>query len=331
MKVPVSIVIPVHNGCELLRQLLASISRQSVEALEVIEVDNGSTDRAPEIASRMGARVIAMGRNAGFAAAVNRGIQEAKGEGIALVNSDVELDSRWLEILWGGAEASGLGTGFATGKILQAGSEEILDGAFDLICRGGCAWRAGAGRPPSTLPVPESIRFCSATAVIYRASVFQTVGLFEETFDSYLEDIDFGLRCAVAQVPGWYLPDAVCRHHGSATFGRWSPRVVRLLARNQVFLIARHYPRELIFRWLWPILLAQSLWGGLALRHGGGLAYLHGKLEGLIRFAAVRRAASQDTALEPVIVESERHLYQLQSRTGFDAYWKLYFRLAGPK
>ena len=233
----------------------------------------------------------------------------------------------WLEILWGGTEASGLATGFATGRILQAGSPETLDGAYDLICRGGCAWRAGAGRPASTLPAAEPIRFCSATAVIYRASVFQTVGLFEETFDSYLEDMDFGLRCAAAQIAGWYFPDAVCRHHGSATFGRWSPRVVRLIARNQVFLIARHYPRKLILSWLWPILLAQSLWGGLALRHGCGLAYLRGKVEGLMRFAAARRAVSQDAGLESIIVESERHLYQLQSRTGFDAYWKFYFRL----
>jgi GT2 family glycosyltransferase len=327
VKVSVSIVIPVHNGCELLTRLLASISRQSVEPLEVIVVDNGSTDSAPEVASRLGARVIAMGRNTGFAAAVNRGIQEAKGEGIALVNSDVELDSRWLEILWEGARSSG----FATGKILQAGSQEILDGAYDLICRGGCAWRAGAGRPASTLPVPESIRFCSATAVIYRASVFQTVGLFEETFDSYLEDMDFGLRCAAAQIAGWYFPEAVCWHHGSATFGRWSPRVVHLIARNQVFLIARHYPRELIFQWFWPILVAHSLWGGLALRHACGSAYLLGKLEGLFRFAAVRRAVPQKAALETVIAESERHLYQLQFRTGFDAYWRLYFRLAGSR
>ena len=56
------------------------------------------------------------------------------------------------------------------------------------------------------LAAPEPIRFCSATAVIYRASVFQTVGLFEETFDSYLEDVDFGLRCALPPESGWYFP-----------------------------------------------------------------------------------------------------------------------------
>ncbi len=325
MTVPVSIVIPVHNGCELLRRLLVSISRQTVEPLEVIVVDNGSTDNAPEVAAQMGAQIIAMGRNAGFAAAVNRGIKKAKGEGIALINSDVELDSRWLETLW----SSTGDRSFATGKILQAGSLETLDGAYDLICRGGCGWRAGAGRPASSLPAREQIRFCPATAVIYHASVFRTVGLFAETFDSYLEDVDFGLRCAAADLAGWYFPDAICWHRGSATFGRWSPKVVRLIARNQVFLIARHYPRALILRWLWPILVAQSLWGGLALRHGCGLAYLLGKVQGLLRFPSIRRTATQTAALQPVIEESERQIHHLQSQTGFDAYWKLYFRLAG--
>ncbi len=329
MTAPVSIVIPVHNGSEMLRQLLFSISRQTLQPLEVIVVDNGSTDDAPEVAARMGARILAMGRNAGFAAAVNRGIERAKGEGIALINCDVELDSRWLEVLWDRASAGG----FATGKILQAGSADTLDGTldgcYDLVSRGGCAWRAGAGRPATTMPSPQLISFCSATAALYHASVFRKVGRFAEEFDSYLEDVDFGMRCAQADIQGWYLPDALCRHHGSATFGRWSPQVVRLIARNQLFLIARHYPRALIFRWWWPILVAQSLWGGVALRHGCGLSWLRGKFEGLLRFGAIRRATAQANGLEKVIAESEREIFAIQSRDGFDAYWRIYFKLAG--
>ena len=213
---------------------------------------------------------------------------------------------------------------FATGKILQHGSDTMLDGSFDLICRGGCSWRACA---PSDSPQP--IQFCSATAAIYRADLFTKIGLFEETFESYLEDVDFGLRCAAAGRKGGYFPDAVCWHHGSATLGRWNSRVVRLIARNQVFLLARHYPRELIRRWLWPIVVAQLLWGGLAFRHGSGIAWARGKVEGLRRFSTVRRAAATSSGLAPMITESECQIYRLQSETGFDTYWKLYFRLVG--
>ena len=329
MNVPVSIVIPVYNGRKLLEQLLDSISRQTATPLEVIVVDNGSSDGAPESARRAGARVIELRRNLGFAPAVNRGIREARGEGIAIVNSDVELDNVWLERLWRGVSENALS--FATGKILQRESPDILDGSYDLICRAACSWRAGAGQLASALPETlHPIRFCSATAAIFRTDIFQTVGLFEETFESYLEDVDFGLRCALAGRTGAYLPDAVCWHRGSATFGRWHAHVVRLIARNQVLLIARYYSTDLIRRWLWPIVVGHLLWGGLAVRHRCGTAWLRGKMQGLRRFPAIRRLAAQNhSRLESIVIQSEREIHELQSKNGFDAYWKLYFRLTG--
>ena len=328
MSLPVSIVIPVHNGRDLLEKLLASIHRQTAAPLEVIVVDNGSTDGAAACARLAGAKVIEMGRNCGFAAAVNRGIREARGEGVALINSDVELDSLWLEALWNAARAHGWD--FATGKILQAGPGDLMDGSFDLISRGACSWRAGAGRPASEFAeAAREVRFCSATAAIYLSELFRSVGLFEEAFESYLEDVDFGLRCAAAGRKGGYFPMAKCRHRGSATLGRWNPRVVRLLARNQVWLVARHYSPQLTRRWLWPIVVGQLLWGTLALRHGCAIAWLRGKTEGLVGFRAVRQAAPTCSELAPVIAESEREIHRLQSPAGGDAYWRFYFRFAG--
>lgn len=324
MTVPVSIVIPVHNGRELLETLLVSIASQTAAPLEIIVVDNASTDGAPDAARRAGARVIPMGRNTGFAAAVNRGIQESRGEAIALINSDVELDPIWLEHLWSALAKSP--SSFAAGKILQHACPEILDGAYDLICRGACSWRAGAGHSGSTLSAPAPIQLCSATAALYRATLFQTIGLFDERFESYLEDVDLGLRAAAANLSGIYVPDAICSHRGSATLGRWSPQTVRLIARNQLYLIARHYPGALILRWLWPILVAQILWGVLALRHGRFFSWLKGKSDGIIRFRAIRRPAAP---IASTIITSECEIYRLQSASGFDAYWKLYFFLTG--
>jgi len=87
----ITAIVPVWNGRELLERLLASVEAQTEAAAELLVVDNGSTDGAPELARERGARVIPMGRNAGFAAAVNRGIRESRGEWIAVLNSDVEL------------------------------------------------------------------------------------------------------------------------------------------------------------------------------------------------------------------------------------------------
>src|SRR6202044_1100045 len=95
-------------------------------ASELIVIDNGSTDGAPELARQRGARVIAMGRNAGFAAAVNRGIRESRAEWIAVLNSDVELAPDYFATLVG-PRAAGDNAWFATGKILSAASPGRID------------------------------------------------------------------------------------------------------------------------------------------------------------------------------------------------------------
>ena len=80
----ISAIVPVWNGRDLLARLLDSLDAQTLRAAELLIVDNGSTDGAADVARAHGARVISMGRNAGFAAAVNRGIREASGLGTEL-------------------------------------------------------------------------------------------------------------------------------------------------------------------------------------------------------------------------------------------------------
>ena len=159
--------------------------------------------------------------------------------------------------------------------------------------------------------------------------MFERVGLLDERFESYLEDVDFGLRCAAKGYGGAYVPEAVAYHAGSATLGAWSPEMVRRLSRNQLWLVAKHYPRRWVGRYGWPVLVAQAMWGLLATRHGAGPAWMRGKLEGLRQFKAMRPpggGAAQD-GVESVVVESERELFALQLQTGFDLFWRLYFAL----
>jgi len=313
----ISVVIPVWNGRDYLERLLATIAAQTSPAGELIAVDNGSRDDAPEVARRAGARVISMGRNAGFAAAVNRGIRESRGDWIAVLNSDVELAPDYFEQL---LKTSGW---FATGRILSAADPGLIDATFDATCRGGTTWRVGSGRPDGPLfRTPRTIWSPPWTAALFRAGLFEKVGMLEESFESYLEDVDFGLRCVKAKCSGEYLPDAVARHHGSASRGRWHPETVRLIARNQVLLVARHLPERKIPAWI-----AQLLWGAVALRHGVGLAWFRGKLQGLRQYPAARsKYRSNDSELlEPVLSTYEALIRELQNKTGPELYWKLYF------
>jgi hypothetical protein len=320
----VTVVIPNWNRRDLLERLIGRLRAQTHPAADVVVVDNGSADGSAEAARRAGARVLEMGRNAGFAAAVNRGIAETRTELVAVVNNDVEPDVDWLARL---VEAlADPEAWFACGKLLSAARPGTLDGAYDTLSRGGCAWRAGSGRTDGELwNKPTSICFAPFTAALFRTALFARVGPLDERFESYLEDVDFCLRAARQGCRGVYVPAAVAAHQGSATLGRWHPDVVARISRNQVLLVAKHYSGRDLRRYGWAVLIGQALWGGVALAHGRPLAFLRGKLQGLAMARALRREAG--APLGDILEQSEAEIRRLQRAAGFDLYWRLYFAL----
>ena len=269
----ITAVIPVFNRADLLERLLLSIRAQTLAFREVLVVDNASSDGAPALARRFGCTVIEMGENAGFSRAVNRGWRAAASAWVAILNSDVELARDWAERLLASSEKAA----FATGKILDARNRTSIDGTYDLLSRGACAWRAGHGEKSAQQETPSPIAIAPGTACLFRRNVLEHLRGFDESFGSYLEDIDLGLRCLRESFGGIYVPGAVAWHHGSATLGRWNPGVVRLISRNQLLLVSRHYDRALFRACLWQILTGQLLWGVLAFRHGAGFAWAAGK------------------------------------------------------
>ena len=317
-------VIPTWNRRDLLLNLFQSLGAQTRPFDEIIVVDNGSTDDSAELAERAGAKVLPMGRNVGFAAAVNRGIEAARTDWVAILNNDVTFEPDWLEKLLTAPEDAW----FATGKILQAGDTSLLDGAFDEISRGACASRCGFGKPEAPMwNQARRIRFAPMTAAIFRRQLFRDLGGLDEIFGSYMEDVDFGLRCAMTGREGSYVPSAVAYHRGSATLGGWSKDTVWRIARNQVLLAAKHFqgqPR-------WPILAGQLLWGLLALRHGRGVAFLRGKLAGIRDARRMERVSTNEYTskdLAEVLEASEANILALARETGFDSYWRAYFWLS---
>lgn len=327
----VAIIIPTWNRASLLALALEKLARQTFPVQRIIVVDNGSTDESVAVAKRAGAEVISLAANAGFAAAVNRGIREAAGmEWICVLNNDVTLEPDWLAQIMGKLAAGE--SWFATGKLLDAQARDRIEGSFDAVCRGGCAWRCGHGRLDSPLwNQPRTMQLAPLTAAVFRTATFDRVGLLDESFESYLEDVDFGLRCATAGLSGLYVPEAVAYHQGSATLGRWHPDTVRKIARNQLLLVAKHYPQNWVLRYGWQVFVAQGLWGFIALRHGALVSYLAGKVEGLRQFREVRGKPCANFPaighLPQILEKSEREIREIQRLTGFDLYWRLYFAL----
>jgi hypothetical protein len=301
----------------------------------VLVVDNGSSDESRACARRHGAEVLALDRNYGFAIAVNRGVENSQEPLVAIVNNDVELMPDWLANLSHALDESG--ADYACGKMYRRGSENVLDGTFDLLAASGCAWRCGSGRPDAEVwNRRRQIRFAPMTAAVFRREIFLTVGRLDEDFESYLEDVDFGLRCALAGRTGVYEPRATAVHWGSATLGVWRAGPVRLISRNQVLLLAKHFPEDWLLRYGWRVLAGQLLWGLLALKHRSGLAYLQGKWAGVRSARAHRpssaprgRPAETKVGLDEILKASEEEIHSLQRESGFDSYWRAYFALTG--
>jgi GT2 family glycosyltransferase len=325
----IAAVVPVWNGRDLLAKLLDTLDAQTLRIDELLVVDNGSSDGAPELAHARGARVIPMGHNAGFAAAVNRGIRESRTDQVAVLNSDVELEPDYLAAL---AALVVRQTWFATGKILAARErpKRFIDGTYDALCRGGTSRRIGHARPDGPIfSTPQSIYSPPWTAVLFRTELFSHVGLLDERFESYLEDVDFGLRCAAHGLSGAYVPDAIAWHQGSASLGQWHPDTVRRITRNQIFLIARHYSRDMRMNCWWPILVAQVLWGAMAVSRGRGTAWIRGVREAFEALPEITDHKRRWSVPLQHLVQNERAIRDFQAATGFDTYWRLYFLLTG--
>ena len=323
----VTAIVPHWNRSDLLARLLASLQLQTRAFDRIIVADNGSTDDSPRVAEQAGVQFLPLGKNLGFAAAVNQALRATQTEWVAILNNDVTLAPDWVEeMLRGAAEKQAW---FAAGKILSASDPTLLDGAFDEISRAACAYRCGAGKPDSPAwNRTRAIRFAPMTAALFRRSLFDEVGLLDEDFGSYMEDVDFGLRCALAGRSGVYIPTAVARHEGSATLGKWNKDTVRLLSRNQVLLARKHLHGQP----KWPILAGQLLWGLVALRHCRWCAFVQGKTAGLRRRQVLNDHPQHDhphlgETVRDVLLASERDILELQRETGFDAYWRTYFWL----
>jgi GT2 family glycosyltransferase len=333
----VSVVIPTWKRSDLLRRCLESLRRQTFTDFQTVVVSNGAGSSAEELAQEFGCALIRLEENRGFAAAVNAGIAAARSEYVLLLNDDVELERGWLGQMAALLSERG-DLSFCCGKILRPDGRTV-DDAGDALARGGSAWRLGFGRTDGAeLDLPRPLLAISATAALFRRTALEALGGFDEDFVSYLEDMDWSLRALRAGLRGFYWPRAVARHHGGATLGgAESPQVFELLTRNQLLLLAKHYPAQYWFRLAPPILWAQALWALMAIRKGRVRPYCKGFLRflGALPSALRKRghwSGEQRQAFWSWLQKSEEAIYaDVGSREVRDTFWRMYFALFSTK
>jgi hypothetical protein len=226
----------------------------------VIVADNGSTDGSLTVAESEypGLMLLKLGKNFGFGYAVNRGIQACSAADlILLLNNDTQVVKTWIEVIrdFFLAHPEAL---FCACKMLNFFDHEIIDGAGDCLTRGGIPYKIGsAEKDAAAYSVHRTVFGASGGASAYRAEFFQKVGLFDERFFMYLEDVDLSLRAQLIGIPCHFLPAAVVYHMeaqsdpgrtGSSPNPHTTARTI-WITRNRVLLLAKNYPAFLLLRY----------------------------------------------------------------------------------
>jgi GT2 family glycosyltransferase len=279
----VAVVIPNWNTRAFLGPCLEFLRRQTFRDFETLVVDSASTDgsvgfveeRFPEV------RVLALPENRGFSGAVNAGIEASSADLVVLLNNDTEQDPGWLEALVRAAERRPEAGLFAS-KLVDFGDRRLLDGAGDALRKSGLPYRLGHGeRDRGQFGSEEFVFGACAAAALYRRSVFEEVGLFDEDFFAYCEDGDLSFRAQLAGHRCLYVPDSVVYHVGSvSTGGKRSATATRLGTRNGLLLLVKNLPGPLVRGFLPHIALGQlSRLLVVSLSPGGPRAHLEGLVE----------------------------------------------------
>jgi GT2 family glycosyltransferase len=255
---PVTAVVLNYDGRHLLEVILPSLAAQTYASLHVLVVDNGSRDDSLAWLAEHwpGVEVLEIPENVGVAAALNRGVAAARGEYVALLNNDLELEPAWVGELVGALDRHPEAATAAC-KLRSYRRRDHLDGAGDAITRAITGFRRGHGEPDrGQFDAAEEVFAPTAGAALYRASALARVGPFDESFFAYLEDVDWGLRARLLGLRCRYVPTAVAYHMGSATTGGdTDPFYWTLTRRNQIGVMVKDLPLRLLARHIVPITL----------------------------------------------------------------------------
>ncbi len=257
-----TIIIPSWNGCHLLKTLIPSLDDQLADDISAMVVDNGSTDETVEWLTHNWPRIkiIALPDNLGFAGAVNAGIKACGDDDVILLNNDTIVQKGWLKALISARDTFTDVHIFAS-RILNARPPYHIDTAGDGFTIAGFGYKIGwLEKDSSKFDVPQEVFAASGCSVLIRREVFNFVGLFDEDFFAFGEDLDFCFRARLAGFRVLYIPDAKVHHMVRATAS--SEQTLFWYHRNLMWLLCKNLPGILLLLY-WPHILANILLVGV--------------------------------------------------------------------
>jgi GT2 family glycosyltransferase len=250
------IIIPNYNGFENLKCVLRSLKNQTFKNYKAVIVDNGSSDESVKFVEENYKDIILIKNieNLGFSKAINTGIEyslkDSACEFILLLNNDIELREDFIE--------KGIktflevkGTDFIAVKMLNFFKRDFIDDTGNFIGKKGrLPLVRGQGEKDSGQFDESGLVFgACAGAAFYKAEIFKKVGLFDEDFFAYLEDVDLSFRLQLYGYKCYYNHEIICYHKRGETTNRFEGWEVYYSEKNLIALRLKNYPLVLYLKY----------------------------------------------------------------------------------
>ncbi|MCL2727116.1 MAG: glycosyltransferase family 2 protein [Bacteroidales bacterium] len=249
-----AIVILNWNGKAFLKAFLSPLldSIASTPEAEVIIADNGSTDGSIDFlqAHYPQLRLILFEQNLGYTGGYNQALAQIKADYYVLLNSDVQVDSNWLEPLISFMELNPQ-AGICMPKIRSLNQPDYFEyagacgGFIDRwgypFCRGRIL--SHIEHDHGQYDTPIEIFWASGTCLMIRAALFHELGGFDERFFAHMEEIDLCWRAKLRGQQVWVVPQSLVFHVGGGTLSNDSPKKLYLNYRNNLWMLHKNLPK----------------------------------------------------------------------------------------
>lgn len=298
----VSVLIVNWNGAEVLPKCLESLLRLNHKNIEIVMVDNGSTDDSVDIAKKIcggKVRVVCLEKNIGFPAGINAGVENCEGEFIATLNNDMVVEPSWLdkplEML--GDESVGI----VSCRQMNYYDHAKVDELYPYITKALVVVSSGVGRPlcgDEFSLRPGYVIGANGGSAIIRAETIRALGGYDADFFGYIEETDF---CVRALLRGWrcvYAPDAVVYHMNGFSFKKIGARRYYLRERNRVWFLYKNFPLRYILERLPYILVREArVFGFFCLKLKNPFVYFKAKWDAFRGISRYKRIRKENVAL----------------------------------
>lgn len=256
----VSIVIVNLNGKKWLGKCFESVleSKWPSGKLEIIIVDNGSTDGSAEFVKRYRGdfriSIIENKENLGWSPANNQGMKVAKGEIIACLSNDIEVDPRWLEeIVY--VMKSDPKIGIVQCNSISMTDRKTIDSGMNFLDKYGFAYSYAPQEEP------QQVFFAEGMAFAIRKSLVSEIGGFDDYFFMEYDDMDLSWRARLAGYDVFFSPTSIVYHARGGTVGgtyfKKNTRNIEQYVRNHFVTLIKNYELKNLLRVL-PIVLTMQ-------------------------------------------------------------------------